>query len=347
MGITISSFGKLEDGREAKLITIANANGMSIEITNYGATLVSIVTPDKEGRHADVLLGYADVTGYEKYGGYLGAVIGRNGNRIGGASFEINGVTYEMSKNENENNLHSGPDGYDAKIWDMKVEEEAQKVEFSYHSPDMEQGFPGNFDVTVSYTLTNENEIKITYTGKSDKDTIANMTNHSYFNLDGHDSGSILDHEVWIDADAITAVDAQCIPTGEIYPVEGTPFDFRIAKAIGRDIEKENDQLKKGGGYDHNYVLNTDGTLKKVAEVTGPVSGRRMEVFTDCVGMQFYTGNFMESTWIGKDGKNYGKRMGFCMETQYFPDAVHHENFASPILKAGDVYQTTTIYKFS
>lgn len=347
MGIKISSFGKLSDGREAKLITIANANGMTIELTNYGATLVSAVMPDKDGCYGDVILGYADVTDYAKNGGYLGAVIGRNGNRIGGAAFHMNGVTYELAKNENGNNLHSGPDGYDTKIWEMKADEDSQMVEFSYHSPDMEQGFPGNFDVTVSYTLTDNNEIKISYTGKSDKDTVANMTNHSYFNLEGHDSGTILEHVLWIDADAITAVDAESIPTGELRPVEGTPFDFRKPKAIGRDIEMEDDQLKKGGGYDHNFALNTDGTMKKIAEVTAPVSGRKMEVFTDCVGVQLYTGNFIEESWIGKDGKAYGKRAGFCLETQFYPDAVNHENFASPVLKAGDIYKTTTVYKFS
>jgi len=347
MGMKISSFGRLADGREAKLVTIANTNGMSVEVTNYGAALVSAVTPDKNGCHADVILGYADVTDYAKNGGFLGAVIGRSGNRIGGASFELNGVRYNLAKNENGNNLHSGPDGYDTKIWEMETDEGAGSVTFSYHSADMEQGYPGNFDVSVTYTLTEDNEIKITYTGKADKDTIANMTNHSYFNLEGHDSGSILDHILWIDADAITAVDAESIPTGEIRRVEGTPFDFRTAKAIGRDIEMDDDQLKKGGGYDHNFALNTDGSMKKIAEVTAPVSGRKMEVFTDCVGVQFYTGNFIEDSWIGKDGKPYGKRTGFCLETQFYPDAINHENFASPVLKAGDVYHTTTIYKFS
>nr|WP_296833211.1 aldose epimerase family protein [uncultured Marvinbryantia sp.] len=347
MGIKISRFGKLSDGREAKLVTLANKNGMTVEVTDYGATLVSAVTADKNGKYADVVLGYADVTDYAKNGGYLGATIGRCGNRIGKAAFTINGKEYQIDKNENGNSLHSGFVGYDKLIWDMKVDEEALTVTFSHHSPDMEQGFPGNFDVTVAYTLTEDNAIKITYNGKADKDTIANMTNHSYFNLEGHDSGIILDHVLWIDADGITAVDAESIPTGEILPVEGTPFDFREEKPIGRDIEQDNEQLRIGCGYDHNFALNTDGSMKKIAQVKAPVSGRVMEVFTDCVGVQLYTGNFIENTQIGKDGKAYDKRFGFCLETQFYPDAVNHENFASPILKAGETYHTETIYRFS
>lgn len=347
MGIKVSEFGKLADGRQAHLITVANANGMTMEVTDYGATLVSAVTADQNGKYADVVLGYADVVDYAKNGGYLGATIGRNGNRIGKAAFTINGTEYQLGKNENANNLHSGPCGYNAVIWDMKLDESANTVIFSHHSPDMDQGFPGNFDVTVSFTLTDQNEIKIHYHGKSDRDTIANLTNHSYFNLEGHDSGSVLGHLLWIDADAITATDAESIPTGELRPVEGTPFDFRTEKPIGRDIEKEDDQLEKGGGYDHNFALNTDGSLKLVARAKAPVSGRVMEVYTDCVGVQLYTGNFIEDGWIGKDGKAYQKRGGFCLETQFFPDAIHHANFKSPILKAQADYDTTTIYKFS
>ncbi|MDO4521595.1 MAG: aldose epimerase family protein [Eubacteriales bacterium] len=347
MGITVTDFGKLEDGRCAKLFTLANGNGMSIEVTDFGATLVGAVVPDREGKHEDVILGYADVTDYTKYGGFLGAVIGRSGNRIGGAEFTINGVKYTLDKNENGNNLHSGKQGYDSVIWEAKVDESALSVVFSHHSPDGDQGYPGNFDVTVTYTLTEENEIRLDYRGVSDKDTIANLTNHSYFNLDGHESGSILEHTLWLNADAITAVDAESIPTGEIRPVDGTPFDFREPKTIGRDIESDDDQIQKGGGYDHNYVLCPGEGVRKIAEVVGPKSGRRMEVFTDCVGVQFYTGNFMDETSISKDGKAYHKRDGFCLETQFFPDAIHHENFASPILKAGEEYHTTTIYKFS
>ncbi len=347
MGVKVSRFGKLQDGREAHLVTIANGNGMTVEVTDYGATWVSAVVPDKTGKCADVVLGYADVTDYAKNGGYMGATIGRSGNRIGGASFELNGKTYCMEKNENGNNLHSGPDGYDRVIWEMKTDAEKNSVEFSHHSPHMDQGFPGNFDITVTYTLTEDNALQIAYRGKADQDTIANLTNHSYFNLEGHDSGDILDHVLWIDADAITEADAQSIPTGKLRPVEGTPFDFRTPKRVGQDIEQDNDQLKNGGGYDHNFALNTDGSMKKVASVTAPVSGRIMEVYTDCVGMQLYTGNFIEDTQISKDGNAYHKRSGLCLETQFFPDAIHHAEFKSPVLKAQEEYRTTTIYKFS
>lgn len=347
MGISVNDFGKLQDGREAKLYTIANSNGMSIEVTDFGATLVGAVVPDKDGKCSDVILGYADVTDYAKNGGYLGATIGRSGNRIGNAEFSINGEKYVLDKNENGNNLHSGKNGYDRVVWEAKADEKASSVAFSHHSPDGDQGYPGNFDVTVTYTLTEDNEIVITYCGRADQDTIANMTNHSYFNLDGHDSGSILEHSVWIDADGITAIDKESIPTGEIRTVEGTPFDFRTAKTVGRDIKAEDEQLKMGGGYDHNFALRRACGIRKVAEVTAPISKRKMEVFTDCVGVQFYTGNFIESSWIGKDGKAYGKRGGLCLETQFFPDAVHHENFDSPVLKAGEEYHTTTIYKFT
>lgn len=347
MGITITDFGRLQDGREAKLYTMANSKGMTIEVTDFGATLVGAVVPDKNGRHDDVVLGYADVVDYTKYGGYLGGTIGRSGNRIGGAKFSINGQEYQLDKNDNGNNLHSGCNGYESILWNAKIDEENCSVIFSHHSPDGEQGYPGNFDVTVTYTLTEDNAIKVSYWGKSDQDTIANLTNHSYFNLEGHDSGTILDHIVWIDADGITAVDEGLIPTGEIRPVEGTAFDFRQPKTIGRDIEMDDDQLEKAGGYDHNYVLNPGEGIRKVAELTAPISGRKMEVFTDCVGVQFYAGNFMENTWIGKDGKAYAKRTGLCMETQFFPDAIHHENFPSPILKAGEEYKTATIYKFT
>lgn len=346
MGIKISDFGTLADGRSARLVTIANGNGMSIEVTDFGATLVSAVVPDRDGRHEDVILGYSDVTDYAKNGGFLGAVIGRSGNRIGGASFEINGVHYELDQNENGNNLHSGNNGYDRMLWEMETDEAGSSVTFSRFSPDGEQGYPGNFQVSVTYTLTEENEIRIHYQGKSDQDTIANLTNHTYFNLEGHDSGSILDHELTIYADAFTEVDGESIPTGKICPVEGTPLDFRTPKPVGRDIEQDHDQLKKVSGFDHNFVLNGEG-WKKAAQVYAPKSGRKMEVFTDCVGMQFYSGNFIEEAWIGKDGKPYQRRGGLCLETQFYPDAIHHENFPSPVLKAGEEYSTTTVYKIT
>ena len=348
MGIKKSRFGKTRDGKEAAIITLMNQNGMGIEVSNYGATLVAVTVPDKAGHTKDVVLGYEDVMDYIVNPGYFGATIGRNGNRIGGASVTIDGKEYPIDKNENSNNLHSGFKGYDSILWDMEILADELTVKFFHHSPDGEQGFPGNFDVSVTYTLTEDNELQIHYKGRSDADTIANLTNHSYFNLKGHDKGDVLDHNMWIDADAITTVDSESIPTGEIRNVFGTPMDFTVPKKIGADIETDYDQLLLGGGYDHNYVLNNqNGQVRKIAEVSEEESGCRMEVFTDCVGVQFYTGNFIKENCSGKDGIPYTKRSGFCLETQFYPDANHHEVFPSSILKAGEEYNTKTIYKFS
>ena len=349
MGIQVSDFGKTADGTTAKIVTVVNERGMGMEVTDFGAALVAVTVTDKNNALADVVLGYEDVMDYIRNTGfYLGATIGRNGNRIGCACVTINGQDYPMDDNENGNNLHSGFEGFDRKIWDMEILEDELTVKFHYHSPDGEQGLPGNFDVTVAYTLTNENEIRIHYTGTSDADTIANMTNHSYFNLAGHAYGSIAEHILWLDADAYTPVDEKLIPTGELRTVQGTPFDFRTPKKMGLDIDADDEQLKLASGYDHNYVLNhQDGQVRKVAEVSEPVTGRVMEVYTDCVGVQFYAGNFMNSTLIGKGGAAYQRRGGFCLETQYYPDANHHNHFPTSILKAGQLYDTTTIYKFT
>ena len=348
MGCKVSGFGRTMDGKEVSIVTLMNKNGMGIEVTNYGAALVAVTVPDKNGRLDDVVLGYDDVTDYITHGGCLGATIGRNGNRIGGARVTISGKEYILDNNENGNNLHSGFVGYNNMLWDMEVLEQENAVSFRHYSPDGEQGFPGNFDVSVTYTLTDENEVKIHYEGSSDKDTIANMTNHSYFNLAGHGSGDILGQTMWMDSDAITANDRASIPTGEIRNITGTPMDFQTAKEIGRDIDADYDQLNFGCGYDHNYVLKNQGSgVRKIAEACDEKSGRVMEVFTDCVAVQFYTGNFIEKGSIGKGGAVYQPRCGFCLETQFYPDANHHENFPSSILKAGEIYDTTTIYKFS
>ena len=348
MGISKRTFGVTKGGKETFLYTITNKNGMKAAVTNFGAILTQLIVPDAKGGSRDVVLGFDSVTGYEGNDCFFGSTIGRNANRIGGASFEIDGVKYELAANENGNNLHTDKEhGFHKAIWNAEVLEAENAVKFTYRSPDGENGFPGNLDMSVTYTLQEDNAIRIDYDGVSDKKTVINVNNHSYFNLEGHDSGIILDHVLWIDADGITAVDAESIPTGEILPVEGTPFDFREEKPIGRDIEQDNEQLRIGCGYDHNFALNTDGSMKKIAQVKAPVSGRVMEVFTDCVGVQLYTGNFIENTQIGKDGKAYDKRFGFCLETQFYPDAVNHENFASPILKAGETYHTETIYRFS
>lgn len=348
MGMKTSTYGKTADGKQVTIVTVVNSKGMGMEVMDYGATLVSVTVPDKDGKLRDVVLGYDDVSDYMRHGGYLGATIGRNGNRIGKSVVTINGKEYQLDKNEGENNLHSGFLGFDKRVWDMELNEEELSVTFKLHSPDGDEGFPGNVDITVTYTLTQDNAIQIHYEGTPDADTILNMTNHSYFNLDGHDSGDVLEQKLWLDADAYTVVDAESIPTGENAPVEGTPMDFRTEKTIGRDIEDDFEQLKLTDGYDHNFVLNHQGEgIRKVARGTGAKSGIVMEVYTDLPGVQFYTANFVTPEQVGKGGHAYGKRTAFCMETQVYPDANHHDDFPTSIVKAGQKYETTTIYQFS
>lgn len=347
MEIQIRDFGKTENG-SAQLVGMANIHGVKIEVTNYGASLVSLAVPDRNGELADVVLGYDRLSDYVENKGYFGATIGRNANRIGGARIRINGQEYVLKANDGENNLHSGPFGMDRKIWNMEILSKERSVIFSCHSPDKEQGFPGNMEVSVTYTLTDENEIRICHAAKADADTIANLCNHSYFNLAGHGSGNIHAHCLWLNAEAFTPIDEKRIPTGEIRALADTPFDFRKLKPIGQDIEKEETQLRRAGGYDHNFVLNDqNGEVRKVAEVFEPTSGRVMEVYTDCVGLQFYSGNSIKNTPIGKGGVAYCRRGGFCLETQFYPDATHHAHFPSPILRVGENYKSLSIYKFS
>lgn len=337
------SFGKTAAGWETTLYTLENKNGMQIAVSDYGATLVKVIVPDREGRPVDVVLGYDDAAGYEQGDKFFGAIVGRMANRIGGASFSLNGKTYCLAKNDHGNNLHSGMDFYSKRMW--RTERYGKDhVCFSLHSPDGDQGYPGDLDITVTYTLTDENEVKIHYHAVPAEDTIVNMTNHSYFNLSGQGSGSVMDQEVWIDADAFTEADAESIPTGEITPVEGTPMDFRSSKPLGRDVDADYQALRFGGGYDHNWVLNGSG-FRKVAGLASEKTGISMEVYTDLPGMQLYCGNFLEGD-KGKGGCVYEKRSAVCFETQYFPDAVHKENFEGPVLKAGQVYDTETVYRF-
>lgn len=348
MGIKISDFGRNSKGEQTHLYTIVNGNGAGIELSDYGATLVAVTVPDKNGAVGDVLLGYDDVTDYEKGTCYFGACIGRNGNRLKNAEAVIGGQVFQMEKNEGENGLHSGSEGYHGILWEAELHEAENSVRFHHLGKDGEQGLPGNFDITVTYTLTEDNAVVIHYEGISDKDTVANMTNHAYFNLAGHDSGSIEEHILWLDAPAFTPVMPGMLPTGEIVSTKGTPMDFQTAKKVGRDIGKDYEQLQIAGGYDHNYVLReNDGSVRKIAEVTEETSGRRMEVLTDSAGVQFYAGNFITSDVPGKDGAVYGRRSGLCLETQCFPDAGHHEAFPSSVLRAGEKYDTTTIYRFS
>lgn len=351
MKITQSSFGKTKNGDEAILYTIENSKGMKVTLTNYGATIVGICTPDKNGKVEDITLGYDDVKGYDENGTYYGAFIGRNGNRIGDCKFTINGVEYTLDNNDNGNNLHGGFKGYNNFMYEAEVFEEEDEIAvvFSRLSPDMEQGFPGNLDVEVSYALTEENELVIEYHAVSDKDTVVNLTNHTFFNLAGQASGSILDTVMWIDADHFTPTNDKLIPTGELRSVEGTPMDFRKPTVIGDRIEEDYEPLKQAGGYDHNYCLNNSGNdCELVCYAYNKKTGRKLEVFTDLPGMQLYVGNFIDGKVAGKGGYVYKKREGFCLETQYYPDSCNEKPyFKSSVLKAGEEYDTVTIYKFS
>ena len=342
--VRVETFGSTSKKEEAVLYTLTNENGMTASITNYGAALVKLNVPDKEGKLRDVVLGYDDVTGYEKGGGSFGAPVGRNANRIGGAVITIQDKTYELEKNDNGNNLHSGTNYYNKRIWNVG-EKTDSKIEFVLHSPDGDQGYPGTLDMHVTYELTEDNELRLIYDAVPDQDTIINMTNHSYFNLDGHDSGNVLKELVTLDADYFTRADAQSIPTGELVDVTGTPMDFRMPRALGEAIDADYEAVRLGKGYDHNWVLKNNGKFDKVAQAVSEKSGIVMEVWTDLPGMQMYTANFLDNEH-GKNGAVYGIRDAVCFETQYFPDAVHHENFASPICKKGMPYHTVTSYKF-
>ena len=342
--LTVKDFGTTEKGQKALLYTMKNDAGTSVSVSDYGAALVSLFVRGKDGNPVDVVLGYDDVTGYEKGGDSIGATVGRNANRIGGASIEINGVTYELDKNDNGNNLHSGYDYYNKRFWDV-AENADDHVTFRLHSPDKDQGYPGALDMYVTYTLDEDSMLTIHYEAVPDKDTVINMTNHSYFNLNGHDSGTVLNHSVTLDAESFTPADRESIPTGEIRSVDGTPMDFRSGKTLGKEIDADYEPLRLGGGYDHNWVLKNEGRFDKVAEVTADRSGIRMEVYTDLPGVQMYTANFLNGE-PGKEGALYGKRSAVCLETQYFPDAIHHDNFPRPVCRAGEKYDTRTAYRF-
>ena len=350
MKITQKSFGKTSQGEEAVLYTVNNNNGMKVSYTDYGANIVSIIVPDAKGNAVDVALGFENIDGYEENRPGFGSFIGRHANRISDAKFELNGKVYEIEKNDGKNNLHSGSDGYNKQKYDAETfeEEDTTSIEFTRLSPHMEQGFPGNLDVSVTYSLTESNELVIEYYAVSDRDTIVNLTNHTYFNLGGHNSGSILEHKLWMKANQFTPTRKDLIPTGEIWDVTNTPMDFRTLKKIGQDIDADYDPLRLAGGYDHNYVLDIGGNeVEKVAELVHDKSGRTMEVFTDMPGMQLYTGNMLGPVKNSKGGRVYQKRDGVCFETQFFPNSCNTKTFQSCMLKAGKEFDSVTIYKFS
>ena len=341
----VTGFGKISDGRETYLYLLENENGMKVYVSDYGAALIKVLVPDQAGNLRDVVLGYDDAAAYERGTASLGATVGRNANRIGGAVVTLNGVDYQLEKNDHgKNNLHSGSDRYNHRLWETTDRAE-NHVTFRLYSPDGDQGFPGALEMYVTYSLDDSNMLDIHYEAVPDRDTVINMTNHSYFNLNGEGSGTVLGHTLKLDADCFTPADSESIPTGEIRSVEGTPMDFRAEKALGAQIGEDYEPLRFGGGYDHNWVLKNDGKFDKVAELRSGESGIAMEVYTDLPGVQVYTANFL-SHEPGKRGAFYEKRDAVCLETQYFPDAVHHENFAQPLCRKGEKYDTHTGYRF-
>ena len=342
--ISEKEFGVVSDGRMAYLYTMENEHGMKASVTDYGAALVELCVPSAAGDIVDVVLGYEDAKGYEAGGVSFGAPVGRCANRIGGAAFDINGVSYTLDKNDNGNNLHSGNDYYNKRFW-LLEEKSNHSLTFILHSPDGDQGYPGALDMRVTYELTEENTLRMKYHAVPDQDTIINMTNHSYFNLNGHNCGNIMGHQIQVEADYFTRADEESIPTGELVDVTGTPMDLRVAKSIGADIDSDYEATRFGQGYDHNWVLKNNGKFAKVAEVVGDKTGILMEVWTDLPGVQVYAGNFLNEE-PGKMGAVYQKRQAVCFETQYFPDAIHHDQFAGPICKAKETYETVTEYHF-
>lgn len=347
--ISKAPFGKTPEGELVDIYTLRNKNGLEARIMTYGGIVVSLKTRDKAGRLDDVVLGYDSLEGYLARNPYFGAVIGRCGNRISKGKFSLNGKTYSLAQNNaSKNHLHGGLKGFDKVVWTAKPSEtpNGPALELSYLSKDGEEGYPGNLSVTVIYTLTADDGLRIDFKATTDKHTICNLTHHSYFNLNGSDD--VLDHVVQINAERFTAVNADVIPTGELRSVAGTPLDFRKPAPIGERINSNDEQIQLAGGYDHNWVFDKPaGHLGLVARVTEKISGRRMEVFTTHPGMQFYSGNFLDGTIIGKGGQKYHRRSAFCMEPQHFPDAPNHPHFPSIELKPGQVYQHTLVYKFS
>ncbi len=349
MLLSKADFQDTIDGKKTDLFILKNKNSLQAAITNYGGRIVGLWVPDKTGKMTDVVVGFANLKTYVgSTEPYFGATIGRYGNRIAKGKFKIDGKEYSSSLNNGINMLHGGKNGFQSVVWDAKQVGD-NVLELSYLSKDMEEGFPGNLDVKVVYTLTDNNELKIEYHAETDKKTVVNLTNHAFFNLNGEGNGEILDHILQINADTYTPVDATLIPTGKVESVEGTPFDFRKPTAIGDRVKVENEQLKNGAGYDHNFVLNkSQGTgLTNAGNVIGDKSGIKMEIFTDQPGMQFYCGNFMKSKNTFKGGAKDDFRTAFCLETQHFPDSPNQPSFPSTALKPGEIYQTVSVYKFS
>lgn len=343
------AYGSLPDGRTAFLYTLKNKNGMEVTVTNYGGIVVSLMAPDSHGTMKDVVLGFDSLSSYLVNDPYFGALIGRYGNRIGKGRFTLNGTEYNLATNNGANHLHGGIVGFDKVLWEVsELEGETGKsLVLRYVSNDGEEGYPGTLSVRVVYALSDSNELKIDYEAKTDKPTVVNLTHHSYFNLAGAGNGTILGHELQILADTFTPVDKGLIPTGELRAVKGTPMDFTMPTTIGDRIDASDEQIRRAGGYDHNWVLGKPaGTFGLAARVADNTSGRVMEVWTTEPGLQFYSGNFLDGSDMGKGGISYEYRYGFCLETQHFPDSPNKPSFPTTVLKPGETYNSSTVYRF-
>ena len=348
--ISKSDYGKTPDGISVEQYILKNKKGIKIAIITYGGIITSWTAPDKNGMYQDIVLGYNSLDEYIKSTPYFGAIIGRYGNRIAKGKFSIDETEYTLAKNDGPNNLHGGVKGFDKVVWTARTSTTDNKVslQLTYLSKDMEEGFPGNLETVVTYALTEDNTLEVLYEATTDKKTIVNLTQHSYFNLSGDFNKTILDHEITIDADTYIPVDETLIPTGELAPVAGTPFDFRKPKTMALEINADNDQLKKGGGYDHCWVLNDqDQGMRLNATAYHPESGRLLEVFSNEPGIQLYSGNFLDGTLPSKNGGTYAYRSGFCLETQHYPDSPNQNNFPSVVLSPGEKYSSKTSFKFS
>ncbi|AOS43550.1 Aldose 1-epimerase precursor [Lacunisphaera limnophila] len=352
--ITSAPFGPLADGRATTLYTLVNARGARADITDYGAIVVRLFMPDRAGRLDDIVLGYNSVTDYVRSSPYFGAIVGRFGNRIAHGRFTLDGQTYPLATNNTPGNLpchlHGGNVGFDKVLWSATpaVVDGAPTLTLQYRSPDGEEGYPGNLDVTAVYTLGHDNSLRVDYRATTDRATPVNLTQHSYFNLQGEGRGDILDHQLQLHASHVTPVNAGLIPTGRIAPVAGTPFDFTTPQRIGDRVDAPDEQLQFAGGYDHNWVLDSQsGQLALAATASEPTSGRTMQVWTQEPGVQFYGGNFLDGSAVGKSGQPYGRRSGFCLETQHYPDSPNQPAFPSTILRPGQTYRTSTVFKFS
>jgi aldose 1-epimerase len=347
--ITSKPFGKAPDGTPVELFTLTNINGVTAQITNYGGIITTLKVPDKNGNFEDVVLGYYTLEEYLEKSPHFGCLVGRFGNRIAKGKFTLDGVEYQMAINNGPNHLHGGLVGFDKKVWtpEMITKDDGAALKLAYLSPDGEENYPGNLNVEAVYALNDDNELILTFNARTDKKTVLNLTHHSYFNLKGHGNGDILDHEIQFNSRELVAIDSTSIPLGPLMNIENTPFDFHEPKLIGSDIDADDEQIRNGGGYDHSFVVEGyNKELKLACTVREPASGRIMEVWTTEPAVQFYTGNFLDGSIIGKDGRVYHKRYGFCLEAQHYPDSPNHPEYPTTVLNPGEMYDQTTIYKF-